>query len=184
MISIAVFGSSATTAGSSEWDEAITLGRGIAVRGWTLVTGGYGGAMEAASHGAASASGRVVGVTAPTVFPARPGVNPHVGEEIAERTLSRRIATLVESTDAAVALPGSIGTLAEMMVAWNEAFVAPFRNEAPRPVVAIGPVWRTVVETVESHIVTGAGLVRLVPDAEAALATLDATMRHTRHQPG
>ncbi|MEX0757781.1 MAG: LOG family protein, partial [Acidimicrobiia bacterium] len=117
MTAIAVFGSSTTVAGSQDWAAAEGVGRAIAERGWAVMTGGYGGTMEAVSAGAAAAGGRVIGVTVPTVFPGRSGANAHIGEEIAERTISQRIARLVESSDGVIALPGSIGTFAELVVA-------------------------------------------------------------------
>ncbi len=174
MTTIAVFGSSATQPGSVEWGEAIDLGRGIAQRGWGVATGGYGGTMEAVSEGAAGAGGRVVGVTAPSIFPDRQGVNPHVHEEVAERTLPHRIAHLVESTDAAIVLPGSIGTLAELIVAWNAAFVAPFRGEEAKPVVAVGPAWEAIITSLQERLPTGHGFVHLAPNAAAALGAVEA----------
>jgi uncharacterized protein (TIGR00725 family) len=173
MITVAVFGSSATQPGTAEWTEALQLGHGIALRGWGVATGGYGGTMEAVSAGAAESGGRVVGVTAPSIFPDRQGVNPYVHEEVAERTLPHRIAHLVESTDAAIVLPGSIGTLAELIVAWNAAFVAPFRGDMAKPVVAVGPIWEAIIASLHERLPTGHGFVRLVPNADAALSVVE-----------
>lgn len=174
MTAIAVFGSSATATGSEEWAEAEGLGRAIAERGWAVATGGYGGTMEAVSAGAASAGGRVIGVTAPSVFPSRSGANPHVSEEVVELTISSRIARLVDSSDAVIALPGSIGTLAELIVSWNAAFVAPFRGEPPLPVVAVGDTWEMIIDVIHTTLPTGAGFVRLAPTALDALTKVDA----------
>ncbi len=176
MTTIAVFGSSATPPGTEEWQEAETLGRGIAHRGWMVATGGYGGTMEAVSAGAAAVGGRVIGITAPTVFPTRAGANSHVHEEIHEETISHRIARLVESTDAAIVLPGSIGTFAELVVAWNAAYVAPFRGDRPKPVVAVGRMWGDIVESLHHRLPTGQGFVRVAPSAPAALMTVEAMM--------
>jgi uncharacterized protein (TIGR00725 family) len=177
---IAVFGSSTTQPGTVEWGEAIQLGRGIAQRGWEVATGGYGGTMEAVSAGAAAAGGRVVGVTAPSIFPDRQGVNPHVHEEVAEHTISHRIAHLVESTDAAIVLPGSIGTLAELIVAWNAAFVAPFRGDTAKPVVAVGPAWEAIISSLQERLPTGHGFVHLAPNAAAALGTVEVMITQIR----
>ncbi len=80
--------------------------------------------MEAASAGAARAGGTVVGVTAPQVFPERSSPNAHLTEEVPAPTIPLRIATLLDGVDAAIVLPGSIGTLAELVVSWNVRFVA------------------------------------------------------------
>src|SRR5205085_10261268 len=57
----------ATVAGPSDCDDrtaalAQAVGRGLAEAGFTVVTGGEGGAMEHASQGAREAGGTVVGV--------------------------------------------------------------------------------------------------------------------------
>jgi hypothetical protein len=184
MTTIAVFGSSATDPDTPEWRDAESLGRDIARRGWSVATGGYGGTMEAVSAGAARAGGRVVGVTAPTIFPGRTGANQHVGHEIVETTISLRIARLVETTDGAIVLPGSIGTFTELVVAWNAAFIAPFRGDPPKPVVAVGPVWESIVATLHEMLPTGEGFVRVVPTASLALAEVVAAIRGTSSEPG
>lgn len=125
--------------------------------------------MEAVSAGAAAVGGMVVGVTAPSVFPHRPGANPHVGEELQETTIGGRIARLVEMADGVIALPGSIGTLAELVVAWNVAFLAP----DGLPVVAVGPVWAEIVATVGSRLPTGGGLVSTVRTTDQAFDAIE-----------
>ena len=176
MTTIAVFGSSISQPGSAEWIEGEALGRGIAERGWADATGGYGGTMEAVSAGAAHRGGHVIGVTAPAVFPARSGANRHVDAEIVEPTISRRITRLVEASDAVIALPGSIGTLAELVMAWNASFVAQFSGSPARPVVAVGPVWRAILEEIDLRLPTGGGIVRLTSSAAGALDVVDATI--------
>lgn len=156
---VAVFGSSTTTPSTDEWDQAVWLGGVIAARGWAVATGGYGGTMEAVSAGAASKGGRVYGVTAPDVFPTRAGANPHVTDEIPETSITGRIARLVDMSDAAIALPGSIGTLAELVVAWNVAFLAPVSARPPYPVVTVGPLWHQVVTDLADRLVSGRGFV-------------------------
>lgn len=175
MTVIAVFGSSTTSPGSDDWEQAAWLGGAIAARGWAVATGGYGGTMEAVSAGAAAEGGQVYGVTAPTVFPSRTGANPHVTDEIPETSVTGRIARLVDMSDAAIALPGSIGTLAELMVAWNVAFLAPVSARPPYPVVTVGPTWQQVVADLSDRLASGSGFVAAkdtVADAWAHLSTV------------
>ena len=63
MKTIAIFGSSRRDEDSPLWAEAYELGRNLATAGYTVLSGGYGGSMAAASRGAAEAHGQVVGVT-------------------------------------------------------------------------------------------------------------------------
>ncbi len=165
---VAVFGSSGTEPGSPEWVAAERCGRLLAERGLTVVTGGYGGAMHAVSAGAAAAGGRVVGVTAPTVFPGRTGANPFVAIERPAPSLTERIHDMVSTTAASIALPGSIGTFTELMVAWNVAFVARFNGGSPAPVVAVGEVWREMVDVTVARLATDGSLVDCVDDVDGA----------------
>ena len=76
---ISVFGSGLPRLGDSRYAEARRLGAELAMRGFVICTGGYGGVMEAASRGAKEAGGRTIGVTA-EFFPSR--ANKWVDEEI------------------------------------------------------------------------------------------------------
>lgn len=154
MPAVTVFGSSSATPEDPEWEEARRLGRLLAEAGFDVVTGGYGGLMEAVSSGAREAGGHVVGVTVPDVFPDRPGANPYVDREVRAQTLVERIHELTRLAEAAVVLPGSIGTLTELMVAWNLAFVARFSRQRPKPVVAVGPLWAELVPLLAERLAT------------------------------
>ena len=153
---IAVFGASTAETGSLEWREAETLGAALAEAGFALATGGYGGLMEAVSKGYAEAGGKhdVIGVSAPRVFPKRAGINSYVAREIAAESLVERIHQITDLSAAAVALPGAIGTLTEIMVAWNLAVVAPFSGLKPKPLLTVGERWERVVNFLaeELHI--------------------------------
>ena len=61
-IDIAVFGSSEPLPGQTRYESARALGDGLARAGFGVVTGGYGGVMEAASRGAREAGGTATGV--------------------------------------------------------------------------------------------------------------------------
>jgi len=139
-VRITVFGGSAPTAGQPAYQEAYQLGRLIGQDGHTILTGGYIGTMEAASRGCAEAGGHVIGVTCDEIESWRP-VKPNkwVQEEIRLPTVKQRLFTLIESCDHAVALPGGIGTLAEIAMMWNQIQV---RAISPRRLVLIGSGWK------------------------------------------
>ena len=59
-------------------------------------------------------------------------------EEVPAATLTERIHVMLERADGAIALNGSIGTLTELLIAWNVAFVAQFSDETAKPVIAVG----------------------------------------------
>jgi uncharacterized protein (TIGR00725 family) len=166
---IAVFGASTSHQGDPHYEEGRLCGRLLADAGFTVVTGGYGGTMEAVSRGAREAGGRVLGVTAPTVFPARSGPNDHLTTETRAATLMERIAGLVEGSDGAIALWGSLGTACELIVAWNLAYVAPLSGTPRKPIIAVGDPWRSVVPSLEDALDTDRGLVTIVDDVRTAV---------------
>lgn len=174
MPTVAVFGSSAVTPADPVYAEAVHLGSLLATEGFTVANGGYAGVMEAVSLGARRAGGEVLAVTAPAVFPRRPGANPHVTREIAAATISERIHRLVDLADATIAMPGSLGTVTEFLVAWNSGFVAPFRGDRPKPHVAVGPLWPRLVELLTAEFGADPGYVTCVDDVGAAVAAVRA----------
>jgi uncharacterized protein (TIGR00730 family) len=176
---VAVFGSSQITPGTPQYRDAMQLGTLLARAGTTVATGGYGGAMEAVSRGAAEIGGRVIGVTAPSVFPHRSGHNQWVAEEITSRTISERIHRLIDLADGFVALPGSLGTFTELIVAWNDRYVAPMARAPAKPLVVVGDGWARMIAAVSAGLgVTDPGIVA-VGDAGSAAAAILAALRPT-----
>jgi len=173
---VAVFGASQTPADHPNWDAAVRCGAGLAEAGFAVATGGYGGTMEAVSRGAAEAGGHVIGYTAPEVFSGRIGANEFVAEEVPAATLTERIHVMLARADGAIALDGSIGTLAELLIAWNVAFVAQFSDETAKPVIAVGERWRRIVADLTDDLATDGSLVTCVADVDAAVAAVSGAL--------
>jgi len=105
--------------GANETDKAnyalaLELGAHLADRGATLVCGGLGGIMEAASKGARDRGGIVVGIL--------PGsdkrtANPYVSIALPTGMGIARNALIVQMSDVIIAFPGSYGTLSEIAFA-------------------------------------------------------------------
>lgn len=165
-----MFGSSAGRPGEAGYDAARACGRLLAEAGYAVATGGYGGTMEACSRGAADAGGRVIGVTAPDAFPDRPGANPWVQVEIPAGTITERIHLMLTGSAACLALDGSIGTLTELVMAWNLAFVAGLSGAPARLLVAVGSNWAEVVGYLARTTGSDPSFVTLVSDVAAAVA--------------
>lgn len=140
---ISVFGSSAPQPGSAAYEEAYTVGRLLAEGGFTVATGGYSGTMTAASQGAAEAGGQVIGVTCSQISDYRGfGPNRWVREEIQYATLRDRLLHLVMHNSGIIVLPGGIGTLSEMTMAWGLLQVGEMQK---RPFSLLGSIWQTTV---------------------------------------
>lgn len=141
---ISVFGSAAPVAGSEAYELARVVGRRLAEAGFAVATGGYSGTMTAVSQGASQAGGHVIGVTSAQIERFRPlGANQWVAEEIKYESLRDRLLHLVLRNDGMIVLPGGIGTLSEMTLAWS--FLQTGEVEA-RPLVLLGEMWRAGIQ--------------------------------------
>ncbi len=141
-----VFGGSQVAPGAPAYAAALRLGAGLARAGWTVMTGGYAGVMEAASRGAAEAGGHVIGVTCDRIEALRPGLRPNawVKEEIKYANLRDRLYHLVAHSQAAVAMPGGVGTLSEVALTWS---LLQTGEIAPKPLIVVGTAWGEIVTT-------------------------------------
>jgi len=144
-MNVSIFGSSTTRPGDFEYQEAYRLGKSLAASGHVVITGGYIGAMEAASKGAAEVEGHVIGVTCDEIEAWRSvGPNPYVKEEWRFPTVRQRLHRLIDACEIALALPGGIGTLAEISVMWSNMQTG---SIPPRPLILIGPGWQNLILT-------------------------------------
>jgi uncharacterized protein (TIGR00725 family) len=122
---ISVFGAGVPTEREAALAEEV--GRLLAEAGVTLVTGGLGGVMEAASRGAAGAGGTVV-----AVIPGddRRAANPYASVVVATGAGQARNVAVAASGDAGIAIGQGWGTLSEIALA----------RKLGRPVVVlVGP---------------------------------------------
>jgi len=173
---ISVFGGSAPKPGSSAYQEAYTLGNLLGKAGITVLTGGYTGTMEAVSRGAKEADGHVIGVTSEEIEAWRPiGPNAWLTEEWRCQTLNERLNTLVENCDAAVALPGGIGTLLEIALTWNQLVINILE---PKPLILVGEGWHKLMETFFNQLADYVTMddrqfLAFAPDAENAFELIN-----------
>jgi len=137
---VTVFGSASPRPETAAYAEAYEVGKLLAVAGFTICNGGYGGTMEASARGAREAGGTTVGVI--TDFYAGKLANPWIGTVVRTPTAIDRLLELVRRGDAYVVLPGGTGTLLEMATIWE------FMNKQimpARPAVLLGDPWRNIV---------------------------------------
>lgn len=139
---VAVFGSSTLQEHDPAYAEVQRLGAELAGRGLAVMTGGYDGAMAAASRGARDAGGHVIGVTV-DLFESRGAVNRWVNERVHTPDLYERLRHLAREADAFVAVTGSIGTLTELFLAWTLVAVG---VRPGVPLVLMGAHWRPWLE--------------------------------------
>jgi uncharacterized protein (TIGR00725 family) len=99
----------------SEWESAAhEVGRLLAERGCTVVTGGLDEVMAAAHRGAKSAGGATIAILPGE---SRAAANPWADHAVATGIGHARNLAVAASGDAVIAVGGSYGTVAEMALA-------------------------------------------------------------------
>jgi hypothetical protein len=170
---VGVMGSARLGEESAWWARAHMLGGLLAEAGVAVVTGGYGGLMAAVSRGAHEQGGRVIGLPMRHWKNLEP--NPWNGDLRWSESYATRLGYLLAS-DAVIALPGGVGTLAEMAVVWS----ALQTEQRPVPLVLLGECWPPVVRVLREQLVIGdtdLDLLRLVETPEEAVALVQTGMR-------
>ena len=144
---VGVYGSARLPESDLRWVAAFELGAALAEAGYTVATGGYEGVMGAASRGAKSKGGEVLGYTV-TSWDGLPA-NEAVTRRIDSADLFDRL-RLFSEADLLIGLDGGIGTLAEIAVAWNLLQVSD-----ARPLLLVGDAWVELVDFVRRRLVVG-----------------------------
>jgi uncharacterized protein (TIGR00725 family) len=109
---VAVVGPSDATEEQTGW--ARSVGQAAARRGWVVVTGGYGGVMQAAAEGADAEGGTAVAMLSGSD---RSEASPGHAVVVATGMGEMRNALIVRSVDAVLAVGPSWGTLSEVALA-------------------------------------------------------------------
>ncbi|WP_286218233.1 TIGR00730 family Rossman fold protein [Paraoerskovia sediminicola] len=112
---VSVFGSARTKPDHPDFALAETVGRRLVEEGYSVITGGGPGIMEAANKGASEAGGTSVGLG--IELPFEQGVNEHVNLGISFRYFFTRKMMFVKYSQGFVVLPGGFGTFDELFEA-------------------------------------------------------------------
>src|SRR5215475_11425996 len=112
---VTVFGSARIKPGDPHYELTRKMGAAIARLGFTVITGGGPGIMEAANRGAKEAGGRSVGCN--IELPSEQAVNPYVKLSINFRYFFCRKTMFVKYAEGFVLFPGGFGTLDELFEA-------------------------------------------------------------------
>ena len=139
---VTVFGSARIKADSPDYELAREMGAGIARLGFTVMTGGGPGIMEAANRGAKEAGGRSVGCNIKLPFEQAP--NQYLDRCVTMYYFFVRKTLLLKYSYAFVVLPGGAGTLDELFEALTLIQTGKIKNF---PIVVMGTeYWRELIE--------------------------------------
>ncbi|HKQ40157.1 MAG TPA: TIGR00730 family Rossman fold protein [Verrucomicrobiae bacterium] len=143
---VTVFGSARIAEGHPHYELARKMGRAIVDLGFTVMTGGGPGIMEAANRGAKEAGGPSVGCN--VELPHEQMANQYLDRWVTLRYFFVRKTLLMKYSYAFVILPGGAGTLDEFFGALTLIQTGKIRNF---PIVVMGvEYWRQLVEFMES----------------------------------
>jgi len=108
---VTVFGSARFSEGHEHYELARKMGGVLAKNGFTILTGGGPGIMEAANRGAKEAGGKSVGLNIELPFEQKH--NPYLDKWVTMRYFFTRKTLLIKYSYAFVIMPGGFGTLDE-----------------------------------------------------------------------
>ncbi len=156
--SISVFGGGGGAV-TPEYTETVEIGKLCAKYGYNVITGGYGGIMEAGPKGAKAHSGPSTGILCRQVNN-KPG-NDYLTEKKITDNLYDRLELLIKYSNLFIIQRGGIGTLAEVFLALD---VLRKRPEIKTPkVVFYGKYWQSHIDIIN----------QLVPPHEQFLYTVE-----------
>jgi len=148
---VTVFGSARFPEGHPHYELAREMGRRAARAGFTVMTGGGPGIMEAANRGAREVGGRSVGCN--IVLPKEQQHNRFLDRWVTFRYFFVRKVMLVKYSYAFVVMPGGFGTLDEVFETVTLIQTGKIQNF---PIVLMGvDYWSGLSELLERMVVEG-----------------------------
>lgn len=146
---VTVFGSARCNESHPYYEVGRALGRRVAALGFTVMTGGGPGLMEAANRGAKEAGGRSVGCNIRLASEQEP--NAYLDRWVACRHFFVRKVLLFKYSYAFVALPGGLGTMDELFEALTLIQTRQIENF---PVILMGSTyWQPLVDLLNRMVI-------------------------------
>ncbi len=170
---VSIFGSARTPADDPDYASAVGLAAKLAVHGFTIITGGGPGIMEAANRGAHEAGGVSVGLG--IELPHEQGINAYCDLSVAFHYFFVRKTMFVKYAQSFVIFPGGFGTMDELFESLTLVQTGKIEHF---PIVLFGTdYWRGLLEWLRGpmsreHNIEPADvqLLRLTDDADEAVA--------------
>jgi uncharacterized protein (TIGR00730 family) len=173
---VTVFGSARTPESHPFYAQARAMGAGLTGLGFTVMTGGGPGIMEAANRGAREAGGRSVGCA--IRLPKEQDVNRYLDRFVVCDYFFVRKTLLLKYSYAFVAMPGGLGTLDELFEALTLIQTGKIQNF---PVVLMGvDYWAPLRAQLDLMVLertidaSDLDLLLITDDIDAALAHIEA----------
>jgi uncharacterized protein (TIGR00730 family) len=157
---VTIFGSARVPETDPMYQAAVDLARLLGEAGYTIITGGGPGIMEAGNRGAREAGVPSVGLN--IELPFEQGVNPYVDLAVEFRYFFIRKTMLVKYAEAFVIFPGGFGTFDELFEALTLVQTGKVQNF---PIILFGSAyWKGLLDWIRSTV---------MPEGKVAPADLD-----------
>lgn len=145
---VSVFGSSRVEQGHPWYDLCRETAACLARHGFTVITGGGPGLMEAANRGAAEAGGLSVGLN--IELPHEQGINPYVNRVLEFHYFFARKLMFVRYARAFVIFPGGFGTMDEL---FESLTLIQTRRIRLFPTILVGSShWDPLLEWIDTNL--------------------------------
>ena len=148
---VTVFGSARFKEDHSYYAMARDVGARLTDIGFTVMTGGGPGIMEAANRGAREAGGRSIGCN--IILPQEQQANPYLDRVVTFRYFFVRKVMLVKYSYAFIVMPGGVGTMDELFEALT---LIQTKKILSFPVVLMGEeYWQPLVDLLKRMVEAG-----------------------------
>lgn len=152
---VTVFGSARFLEDNVHYKKAREVGAALAQDGFTVITGGGGGIMEAANRGAHEVGGYTVGFN--IKLPHEQQLNPYLTESMPFRYFFARKVMLAYAASALICFPGGFGTMDEMFEVITLIQTA---KMPPVPVILVGKeFWSPLDAFIRTSMLEGLGTI-------------------------
>ncbi len=145
---VSIFGSTRAQPGDEVYQKAEKIGGLLAQNGFSVITGGGPGAMEAANKGASSAGGKSIGLNIELPLEQKP--NPYANITLRYRYFFVRKVMFVKYAVAYVILPGGFGTMDEL---FESVTLIQTHKIKPFPVILVGSdYWKGLLDWIREVV--------------------------------
>lgn len=152
---VTVFGSARFLEDNPFYKKAREVGAMLAQEGFTVITGGGGGIMEAANRGAFEHGGRSIGFN--IKLPHEQRLNAYTTESMAFRYFFTRKVMLAYAASALICFPGGFGTMDEM---FEVITLIQTGKMPPAPVILVGKeFWSPLDAFIKTQMLQGIGVI-------------------------
>jgi len=147
---VSIFGSARPGEDDPVYQKTVEIAGLFAKAGFSVITGGGGGVMEAANRGADQEGGNSVGLNIRLPFEQKP--NPYANLKLEFKYFFIRKVMFIKYAMAYIAMPGGFGTLDEL---FEVITLIQTHRIKPFPVILVGSDhWKGLMEWIKERLLT------------------------------